>query len=306
MRMVAYIVLGLVAAILAAILVGLLQSNQGGAAVVIDSSGDATVLVAASDIPAGTRLTDANLVDTQVAVTEVPVGATSSRAILIGRTVLLPLANGQIIQSSGLVPAGTGPEIASRLQDGWRAITVGFTDPSPEVVLYPGAVIDVLATLEIRNPSAVRDTYITTTVLEGVQVLAVNDNVAGIKASTSGASSSRGKSLTLTLLVSAEDAKILELASERGSLAVTLRSPNDAMQAQTRDATIDSLLNVRQSAPPRNTPTTTQAVETPSKSPTVTATSMTPQQWGRTWKIKVIRGSNTDTLEVKDTTSGTN
>ena len=185
-----------------------------------------------------------------------------------------------------------------------------FSDPSIGVVLYPGAVVDVLATLEVRRAQAQQDTYVTTTVLEGVYVLAVGDKVAGVDAAIPGASKGQAKSLTLTLLVSAENAKLLELASERGSLAVALRAPNDVMSTQSRDATLEALLQVRKTAPvatvspsdsSQSPPTVTQQSE-----PSVVAPIATPSSWGPTWKITVIRGSKTDTLEVKDTTRRTN
>ena len=303
MRMVPYIGLGLVAAILAAVLVGLMQSDPQRLSVEVDSSGEATILAAARDLPAGSRLSDTDLVEAQVAAAEVPQGASSSRSILIGRTILLPLAKGQAIGASALVPMGTGPEIASRLAEGWRAITVEFADASPQVVLYPGASVDVLATLELRSVQTQLDTYVTTTVLEGVQVLAVGDRVAGAQIA---ASTKPSKTLTLTLLVSVENAKLLELASERGSLAVTLRSPSDVLTAQTRDATINALLNVRQPAPARSSNTPAKAVAAPKQNAAVVATPLPAQQWGSTWKIKVIRGSSTSMLEVKDSTFGSN
>ena len=104
MKMMAYIGLGLIAAVLAAILVGLLQPNRGGTSIAVDASGEATILAASRDIPAGTRLKDADLEETGVAGAEVPTGATSSRSILIGRTVLLPLTKGQAIGAAALVP----------------------------------------------------------------------------------------------------------------------------------------------------------------------------------------------------------
>ena len=304
MRMVPYIGLGLVAAILAAVLVGLLQPNTRDASITVDSSGEAAIFAAAKDLPAGRRLVEGDLMETRVAASDVPAGASSSRAILLGRTTLLPLTKGQAIGADALVPVGTGPEIASRLKDGWRAITVGFADHSSGVVLYPGAVVDVLATLDLRSPGARVDSYVTTTVLEGVQVIAVGDKVAGA-ATVAETSTRQSGTLFLTLLVSAEDAKILELASERGSLAVALRSPGDQYAAPTPDATIDSLLRIRQgqTTTPSSAAPTAVATDTTETTPVARAPERSRQPWAKTWKIRVIRGSTTDTLEVKDSTS---
>lgn len=305
------ILIGAVAAAVSALLAYLLQRTLA------PSSGDASqrgaaamCLTAARDLPMGHRITEADL--EQVEVPSRPAGETlvPSRALAVGRTTSVALVKGQALRTGDLVDAGSGASIASQLSAGMRAITVSLRDTGPEVVLYPGALVDMLATLErpVRNADQ-RDT-VTVTLLEGVRVLAVNDEAVGVKAAVevSGERRNGARKLTVTLAVTPEQAAQLELASTRGTVGIALRPEGDrsGVAGSAATATARSILGLpepSEGSAQSITATTREAGAAPraaSASGAAVAQAPSPRA---VWQVTVITGSTTKTHEFP--TAGT-
>ena len=234
--------IGLVMAVVAALLSIMMQNlfSAGKGSVPIE------MIVTARDIPAGTQLVAEDLT-TMPAKGNVK-NAISSRSALVGRTLVVPMQKGQMFREEDLIQQGSGAMIASQLPAGYRAITVVLHDTAPGVVLYPGALVDLLATMEMPAAANTPKETITRTVLERIRVLAVNDEAVGIKPNETTASERRvnQRRLSVTLAVTPEQAAQVELASVRGTIGITLRSDADKLTDPNNFAvaTTKSLLGV--------------------------------------------------------------
>jgi pilus assembly protein CpaB len=160
------------------------------------------VVVAAADLPRGTRLTPEVLDTGEIPARFVPPGAILSPAAAMGRPLAADVLAGEVITSSRLAPDG-GP-VASLVPPGLRAFPV--TVAVPQGAVAPGDLVDVLAT------HATGRAY-TETVVAGAEVLSLGP--AGGEDGFSGA-------VTLILLVSTEDAERLAFARAFADLAVAV------------------------------------------------------------------------------------
>jgi pilus assembly protein CpaB len=221
------LLVGLAVAAVAALLVGLLQSlsspDQAARGV-----GARQHIVAARDLPAGRKLAAQDLAWAN-APEGVDAGLASSSDAL-GRALVVPLPKGAPLREANLTSRLSGPAIASLLPSGQRAITISLRDSGPEVVLYPGATVDVLATFELPGRSGAEREALTRTVLQAAKVLAVNEDAVGAADAAERRASSRR--LAVTLAVTPQQAADLELASSRATLGIALRSEQDRAAEQ--------------------------------------------------------------------------
>lgn len=308
------ILIGLAMAVVAAMVTLFAQSLLGGEGGP-RRSGPSQLVVAAKALPAGSRL---KAEDLEMAASPGPSTARTafaSTTSVIGRTLIMNLEKGQVLREEDLADRGSGAAIASQLPAGFRAITVSLRDAGPEVVLYPGALVDVLATVEAPGRSGGRES-VTRTLVEGVRVVAVNDEAVGGRTAESADRRTSPRRPTVTIAVTPEQAAQVELASSRGTIGVTLRSSEDAVggSGQVATATTQSLLGLVPEAPaapaPKPAPTAPESTkESPDKpvertpapaapvAPAAPAAPATPDK-PRTWEVKVLRGG-------KDSTSHT-
>jgi Flp pilus assembly protein CpaB len=97
--------------------------------------------------------------------------------------------------------------------------------------MYPGCIVDVLFTSKLSGGDR-RGQAVTITILQGIQVLSVwGDVIASIptpgQSNNARWSSPRARGLTVTLLVDPKQAEVLQLASDNGTLSLTIRNPLD-------------------------------------------------------------------------------
>lgn len=237
----------------------------------------------------------------------------TSRLLLIGiaMAVIAALATG-LLQSvlgdetpqseaaertAGTAPASTrskspavradGVTLGSELPAGTRAITITLRDNGPEVMLYPGARVDVLATMDAPGTVNGRRETVTRTVLEGARVVAVNEDTVLAPSSSDERRGSRRT--TVTLAVTPQHAAQIELASARGTLGLSLRSEKDGdiptqvpAEASTRE-----LFALEE--PAAKAPVAQPAPVAPPPTPVAPAT---PK-----WEVLVIRGETTERHE---------
>jgi len=240
------IMIGLVMAVVAALLAVFVQFVfvAGGGS---ERQSSAQMVVTAQEFPAGHKLIANDLVAAPAkAMANGKKGITSMQS-LVGRTLVMPMKKGQAITAEDLVVQGSGSLIASQIPPGYRAIVVSLRDPAPGVVLYPGALVDILATMEAPGTGNAQREKITRTVQERMRVLAVNDETVGGKPNeiTDRRNTSQRK-LSVTLAVTPEQAAQIELASARGTIGITLRSDDDANPdlGQFATATTKSLMGI--------------------------------------------------------------
>ena len=125
----------LLAAVLAALAV-----VTGVRAAALPATATTAVLVAATDLPGGSRLASADVTTVQLPVDAVPSGAVSSAESVAGRTLAAPVTRGEPLTDVRLVSPG--------LLDGYPGLVaapVRIADPAAVRLLAVGDHVDLLA-----------------------------------------------------------------------------------------------------------------------------------------------------------------
>ncbi len=173
---------------------------------------------------------------------------------------LIPLVKGVAVLRSHLSEPASGMGIASMISEGKRAMSIRTDDPVTLArLLYPGAIVDVLSTVERWNQDIGGQQIKTRVVLQRVTVLAVGEDIDPIsltkrrRKQEESAENSEGafsenpqdsKEVrgVVTLLVGPEEAEQLALAARDGKIDIVLRNPKDKGLVQTSGATRSQLV----------------------------------------------------------------
>ncbi|NBX26123.1 MAG: hypothetical protein EBQ99_08785 [Planctomycetes bacterium] len=158
-------------------------------------------------------------------------------------------------------------------------------EAGPGVVLFPGATVDVLATVEVPARGGAAKETMTRVIVEGVRVLAVNTD-APSKSEETAERRSLPRRMTVTLLTSPVQANQIELASSKGMIGLTLRPEVDANAASVAPATTESLLGM-------NATRTELAAPSPAASaapPAAAATGSPAPAPPPVWEVTVVKG----------------
>jgi len=136
------------------------------------------------------------------------------------RVLKVAVERGEAFLPTSFYPDGAGPGIAELLEEGYRAVTIPIEHISAvQGFARPGSMVDVL----FRSRKEEDRPEVTITLLEHVEVLAVNTNTLSEK------SVELDKDGAVTLAVTPNQAKALKVVEGRGELSLTLRNPNDDM-----------------------------------------------------------------------------
>jgi pilus assembly protein CpaB len=329
------LLLGVVAAACAAVLVNTLKADTAGP-VGEDSSAGIEVAKAKKPLPAMTVITLEHLVKETAPRHELPEGQVSRPAQVVGRVLSVPVVEGQILTDSCFVTEGTGAILAAALPHGMRAVSVNLSSRSipDKLLLYPGCVVDVLVSFRLTSAERSKGQAISTTLLRGIQVLAVQGDsvVSQDVEETAGKlkqhTTTRGL-VTVTLMVDPKQAEALQLAADNGTISLAIRNPLDKTQAdiegtvlsQGRLANLGSILTSavlatgrKEQASPAEQPLTTenstetkQAQEgTPPDTDVVVQEPEPEEEYQKPasphWDVTVIRGRETklEELAVKE------
>lgn len=120
--------------------------------------------------------------------------------------------------------------ITANIPEGYRAVTIRVDVTSGvEGWARPGAAVDVVWASAIRGKQAV------TVIVQNAKVLSAERQMENNQAQGASVPS------TVTLLVTADDAAKIQLASTAGSLTLSLRGDNDDRGQQVKSITIDDL-----------------------------------------------------------------
>ena len=193
------------------------------------------VLASSASLPAGTRLQKIHFKKITVAEKDAPLGALLDEKSGIDRTLLYPLTLNEPILSTRLSSVSGADGVASMIEIGKRAVAVSVNDAaSASGLIQARSHVDVLFT----KPGSMLEA-VTTTVLEDVIVLSVGRSVEPVgtaPAATAGGGGvapapapvvNSGQSRAITLLVSPEQSRVLELAKNQGRISLALRNPKD-------------------------------------------------------------------------------
>jgi pilus assembly protein CpaB len=231
--------LGIAAALCAAVLVVALKARPLKA-VAYSPAADVRILVAAEKLPAMTVVNAGAVQDKMVPRTALPEGYLTDSSQIIGKVLALPVEQGQPLTKRLFPTEGSGFELAGMLPPGKRAVSVSLPEYSGlEGILYPGSIVDVMAAFDLKANNKY-GSAVSTTLLENVQVLAVEDLTvtADKEEPQTTAQKDIGKrGILVTLMVDPKQAEALQLAMEHGSVSLAMRNPLDSERSQS-DATL--------------------------------------------------------------------
>ena len=209
-----------------------------------------TVLAATADLPAGTRVQKVHLKKISIPQSTAPRTTVAEEGLVLERALLYPVTQNEPILSTRLSSVTGADGVASLIEPGKRGVSVSVADAaSAGGLIQPRAHVDVLFTKTGSMAEAV-----TSTVLEDVVVLSIGRNVeaAGAVTATGAAAPAAAPSTgnrSVTLLVTPEQARVVELAKNQGKISLALRNPKDTAKAEevlsATSETIDPGLMVR-------------------------------------------------------------
>ena len=207
------------------------------------------VVVAAADIPVGSKLNTSHLKMVDWPKTSVVPGSFFDQKYVIDRVNVRPFSPGEPVIESKLMPkdAATGSGIMSYIiPEGHRAVTVAVNEVAGVAgFISPHNKVDLVVT---SMPPGNTDTSSTVSkiVLQNIPILATGQITE----------QKEGKPVvvpTVTLDLTPEDAEKLVVASSKGSLQLLLRGIRDTAPTETKGATISKVLGTVEIAkrPPR-------------------------------------------------------
>ncbi|MHC4995329.1 MAG: Flp pilus assembly protein CpaB [Planctomycetota bacterium] len=166
-----------------------------------------------------------------------PADAIQDSIVVIGRILTTPMIEGQAFTKANFASEGRGFHVATGLKPGMRAVAVSLAAHSGmEGLLYPGSVVDVLASFRLRT-SASGGEAVSTTLLQSVTVLAVGRLTVGTSEEERQELRKTATVRQVTLMVTPRQAEALQLAMSHGSIALTMRNPMDHQDID-QDATM--------------------------------------------------------------------
>ncbi|MDB5289153.1 MAG: Flp pilus assembly protein CpaB [Phycisphaerales bacterium] len=195
------------------------------------------VVVAKVNVPPGQELTAEQLTMTTLAATSAPPEAFTATGDVVGRVLTMPLLTGQTVLQSSLAPKGTIAGLPSLVPPGMRAITIDVNEANGIAgMLQPGCRVDIISTLHQQKNGAL----ITRTVVQNAMVQAVGQLLATAAKTDDGKPAPMFR--TVTMVVTAREAEIIELANSSGRFRIALRGSGDKEDSDPRGVTEVDLL----------------------------------------------------------------
>jgi len=199
----------------------------------------ADIVVAKTELAAGTRLSSQTL-----AVRKIPVDFVQSGAIrpedfarIDGKAIAYDVKSGEMIMWSQM-EAVRAPTFSARLAPGQRAITVVVDEiNSLSGMLEPGDLIDLMFAVDQNGAKVVLP------LLQSVQVMATGQRMVDDPKS-----GETNQFATVTLNTTPDQAKNIIVARETGKLTALLRNPNDKEPIGNKSLDLASLFGNRRVA----------------------------------------------------------
>lgn len=197
------------------------------------------VVVAATDINLGTRLTPDMIRLADWPADSVPEGAIRDPRLIDTRVTRVTVQRGEPLMETKLAVPGASGGLSAVVAEGKRAMTVRVNDVIGVAgFALPGNFVDILVSTqnESTRPDRQQDLSISKLVLERILVLAV--------AQEADQNDTKPKVVNaVTLEVTPEQAEKLDLARSVGQLSLVLRNQVDVKPAETIGATKETLLS---------------------------------------------------------------
>ncbi len=193
------------------------------------------LMVAAHDLQVGALIRDFDVTEIPWS-SPVPEHAVRSKQEVIGRGVIATIYQGEAILDSRLASKGAGAGLASTIPVGMRAVALRVN----EVVglagfVLPGMHVDILIAGNAPGGDSNQSGTLCRTLLQNIEVLSagqrIEKNIDGKPESAQ----------VVNLLVSPNQAEILNLASDETKVQLVLRNPLDTKEQTTQGASLASL-----------------------------------------------------------------
>jgi len=252
------LLLGVAAALAAAVLVSSIRRRARRA--LEEQQREVEAVCAAKKLSAMIVIDASCLTTKKLQKKRLPPDGFSDPAEVLGRVLIVPMVEGQILTKQCLACEGSGHQLASALPDGMRAVTIHLPDEcSLGGILYPGNVVDILAFFVLRSENDSGSEAVSAVLAQGVQVLAVEEEtVTTAEPSELGKPPARRRGPRMvTLMMDVARAQALQLAMTRGKVMLALRNPKDAATTDTSPACLRRLYEdfvVRESGPGPESP----------------------------------------------------
>lgn len=195
------------------------------------------VVVASVDLKTGTRLDALSIKTVDLPIDSLPDGVYSDSAVLLGDVapiVLKEIRKNEVILPYKLSPQGARAGLPPRIPEDQRATTISVNEITGVAgFVLPGDYIDVIYTTS-QNRSDKQP--VTHTLLQNLLVL-------GVDQFSSEDEDKPHVVNAVTLLVNPNEAKMLVLAQQTGSLNLMLRNEFDASMVQDRQISLKDLLS---------------------------------------------------------------
>ncbi len=214
--------------------IGISQVLRNQQAAPVEETGP--IMVAMADIKAGESLSALNLKVEQWPKEKIPPGALTKLEDVDGKKVRAAVYQGEPVLDKKL--AGNEEMPSSSIPKGYRLYTLQADGMSSHGgLLHPGDRVDVM--LFINKGNTMMDAG-TNTILQDIQVFAVNDVVRS--PDVKGAEAITAK--TVTLLLKPVDAEKAALAGQIGKLTLSMRAPDDEDTVPGSGTTLMQLMTV--------------------------------------------------------------
>ncbi len=220
----------------ASAVVGVNQLTQGTEVSMVATE---PVVIAAKNMPRGSVLSPQVLTVSQWPAGTAPAGALTTVEEANGRAVFVPLVKGEPLLEAKLASKDAGRGLAAMIPKGMRAFTIRTSHVSAGVggFIMPGNKVDILLTTTGSGPHDTTGGGATTTLLQNIEILAIAQL---LDAPDTNAMNPKDMN-NVTLLVTPDQAAKLDLGMNKGMLHLTLRNPEDDLEADTRPATMAQL-----------------------------------------------------------------
>jgi pilus assembly protein CpaB len=176
------------------------------------------VVIAVSDMPIGHAIVDGDFRTVEAPLELIPDQSLHEVKQTSGRVLCAAITRGQMLTEALLAPIGSSQGLEATIPRGKRAFTVDVSETTGLAgMILPGSRVDIVTTMTDDKTNESR----TWTMLQNAPVTAV-----GTRLSKNGPDEASGKTLvkTVTLLVTPEQAEMLDMAYTRSHPRLVLRN----------------------------------------------------------------------------------
>jgi pilus assembly protein CpaB len=233
-RTIAVVILALLSGV--GVAMGVLESTRSRSPDPLVAPETEPVLVAVAKIDRGAMLREEDVELQRWPKDLAPAGVLRSVDQVIDRAAMGTLTPGEIILDAKLSAKNSGRGLASLIPEGMRAFTVQASHLTTNVAgfILPGNKVDVLLNIRAGRAGGVGGGG-TITLLQAIEVLAVDQL---LEAPADNRYDPKGLN-SVTLLVTPEQATLLDLGQNMGTLTFSLRNLADVNQTETTPTTVN-------------------------------------------------------------------